>query len=266
MDLNYEEYGGGVPVIIMHGLFGSLANWRGVGRALSDTYRVVNVDLRNHGHSPHAAGLSYGDMADDILRLMDKLGIERARLMGHSLGGKLAMVLADRDPERVTRLVVVDIAPKRYPPWHQDVFNALNAVDLEKIQSREEARHAMAAHVFSPEVRAFLAANLEFDRGSGRWHWRFNLPELERAYPETSEMPKLNGFYCGPALFIRGAQSAYIETSDRVIIQRDFPGSCIATLPQAKHWPHIEDPEGFLSAVRRFFSGGCAEATGRNVA
>jgi len=266
MDLNYEEYGGGVPVIIMHGLFGSLANWRGVGRALSDTYRVINVDLRNHGHSPHGPGLSYTDMADDILRLMDKLGIERARLMGHSLGGKLAMVLADRDPERITRLVVVDIAPKRYPPWHQDVFNALHAVDLETLDSRATARHIMAEHIFDSEVRAFLAANLEFDRAEGRWHWRFDLEELTRAYPETSEMPKLNGFYCGPAMFIRGAQSAYIESSDRSIIQRDFPGSCIVTLPQAKHWPHIEDPKGFLTAVRDFFKGGCAEPLSHGVA
>lgn len=259
VSLNFEESGGGLPVIIMHGLFGSLANWRGVARSLSDTYRVINLDLRNHGRSPWAPGLSYSDMADDVLRLMDRLGLERAKLIGHSLGGKLAMVLADREPERFTRMVVVDIAPKAYPAWHQDVFAALRAVDLGAIDSRETARAQMARHVFDPEVRAFLTANLIHDVAGAKagWHWRFNLDELERAYPETSQMPELHGFFCGPALFIRGAGSAYIEPSDEPLMARHFPGSCLCTLPRAKHWPHVEDPQGFLQAVRRFFVEGC---------
>ncbi|ANJ67573.1 hypothetical protein A9404_09380 [Halothiobacillus diazotrophicus] len=256
VSLNFEESGGGLPVLIMHGLFGSLANWRGVARSLSDTYRVINLDLRNHGRSPWAPGLSYSDMADDVLRLMDRLGLERAKLIGHSLGGKLAMVLADRAPERFTRMVVVDIAPKAYPAWHQDVFAALRAVDLTAIESRDEARMQMAQHVFDPEVRAFLTANLMHGPDAG-WHWRFNLEELARAYPETSLMPVLHGFFCGPALFIRGAGSAYIEPVDEPLMSRQFPGSCLCTLPRAKHWPHVEDPQGFLQAVRRFFVSGC---------
>lgn len=255
VDLHFEERGGGLPVIIMHGMFGSLSNWRGIAQSLSENYRVINVDLRNHGRSPHASGLSYEAMANDILALMDRLGVERAHLIGHSLGGKLGMVLADRHPERVARLAVVDIAPKWYPPWHQDVFEALDAVNLSNLESREQARRQMAAHVFEPEVRAFLAANLE--QVDGQWRWRFNLPELKAAYEQTSDMPALSGFYLGPTLFIRGAQSAYIESADEPQIGRDFPQSCIATLERARHWPHIEDTDGFLDAVTRFFATGC---------
>lgn len=256
ISLNFEESGGGLPVIIMHGLFGSLANWRGVARSLADTYRVINLDLRNHGRSPWAAGLSYTDMADDVLHLMDRLGLERAKLIGHSLGGKLAMVLADRAPERFTRMVVVDIAPKVYPAWHQDVFAALRSVDLAAIDSRETARSQMARHLFDPDVRAFLTANLSHEAGA--WRWRFNLNELERAYPETSQMPDLQGFFCGPALFVRGAGSAYIEPADFPLMASHFPGSCLCTLPYAKHWPHVEAPQQFLQAVRQFFIEGCS--------
>ena len=262
VDLHFEERGGGLPVIIMHGLFGSLSNWRGIARSLGENYRVINVDLRNHGRSPHAPGLSYEAMANDILALMDRLGIERAHLVGHSLGGKLGMFIADRHPERVARLVVVDIAPKWYPPWHKDVFAALDAVDLDRLESREQARQQMAAHVFEPEVRAFLAANLE-QTGAG-WRWRFNLPELKAAYEQTSDMPVLSGFYLGPALFVRGAQSAYIEAEDESRIARDFPESCIVTLQRARHWPHIEDTRGFLEAVTRFFVHGCRDFPARH--
>ena len=263
VDLHFEERGGGLPVVIMHGLFGSLANWRGIAQSLSANYRVINVDLRNHGRSPHAPGLSYEAMANDVLAVMDRLGVERAHLIGHSLGGKLGMVLADRHPERVARLVVVDIAPKWYPPWHKDVFAALDAVDLQSLESREQARQQMAAHVFEPEVRAFLAANLE--QVDGQWRWRFNLPELKAAYEQTSDMPALSGFYLGPALFVRGARSAYIEAGDEERIARDFPQSCIVTLERARHWPHIEDTAGFLDAVTRFFAHGCRDFPARPI-
>ncbi|OZB80263.1 MAG: hypothetical protein B7X28_07055 [Halothiobacillus sp. 13-55-253] len=257
--LNFEESGGGLPVIIMHGLFGSLANWRGVARNLADTYRVINLDLRNHGRSPWADDLSYEAMAADVLALMDRLGLERAKLLGHSLGGKLAMVLADQAPERFTQLVVVDIAPKAYPAWHQDVFAGLRAVDLDHLASREQARSQMGQFIFDPEVRAFLAANLSHNTqsGQGAWRWRFNLDVLQQSYLETSQMPDLQGFFCGPALFVRGAGSAYIGPDDRSIIIRDFPGGCIHTLKKAKHWPHVEDPQGFMNAIRHFFIDGC---------
>ncbi|OZB36950.1 MAG: hypothetical protein B7X35_04585 [Halothiobacillus sp. 14-56-357] len=257
--LNFEESGGGLPVIIMHGLFGSLANWRGVARNLADTYRVINIDLRNHGRSPWAPDLSYEAMAADVLALMDRLGLERVKLLGHSLGGKLAMLLADQAPERFTRLVVVDIAPKAYPAWHQDIFAGLRAVDLDHLTSREQARSQMGRFIFDPEVRAFLAANLSHDKQTGQraWRWRFNLDVLQQYYTETSQMPGLQGFFCGPALFVRGAGSAYIEPDDRSIIIRDFPGGCLHTLKQAKHWPHIEDPQGFMNAIRPFFINGC---------
>lgn len=254
--LHYEESGGGLPVIIMHGLFGSLANWRGVARSLSAHYRVINLDVRNHGQSAWADDLSYGALAADVLALMDQLGLERARLLGHSLGGKLAMVLADTAPERFTHLAVVDIAPKTYPAWHQEVFSALRAVNLTQLRSRDAASAMMSTHVFDPAVRAFLTANLVHNPQG--WRWRFNIDALQAAYPTVSDMPPLNGFFCGATLFVRGEYSAYIADTDRPILAQSYPQGCLHTLAGARHWPHIEAPEAFLQTIKQFFAVGCA--------
>lgn len=254
--LHYEESGGGLPVIIMHGLFGSLANWRGVARALSARYRVINLDLRNHGNSPWREDTSYTALAHDVLALMDRLGLERARLLGHSLGGKLAMVLADLAPERFTHLAVIDIAPKAYPAWHQEVFSALRAVDLAHLRSRDAASAMMAAHLFDPAVRAFLTANLVHSPQG--WRWRFYLDALQAAYPTVSQMPPLHGFFCGATLFVRGAHSAYIADADIPLLAEAYPQGCLHTLKGARHWPHIEAPDAFLHAIQQFFTEGCA--------
>ncbi|MDD3608369.1 MAG: alpha/beta fold hydrolase [Halothiobacillaceae bacterium] len=254
MELNYEDTGAGTPVIILHGLFGALGNWRAVARALSRDYRVITVDLRNHGASPHTDSLDYVDMADDVIDLMDRLGLPSAHLIGHSLGGKLAMLVADRDPERVRRLIVVDIAPRAYPLWHKDVFDALAAVDLKRLRSRADAVRMMAPHLFDVAVREFLATNLKHEAQG--WAWRFNLPVLAAEYPKTSEMPALSGFYVGQALFLRGAHSSYIQEDDLPQIKRAFPGACLVTLHDAHHWPHIEAPDEFLANVRGFLAEG----------
>ncbi|WP_407275903.1 alpha/beta fold hydrolase [Halothiobacillus sp. DCM-1] len=258
--LHYEESGGGLPVIIMHGLLGSLTNWRAVARSLAGQYRVINLDLRSHGQSPWTDEMSYSALAADVLALMDRLGLAHARLLGHSLGGKLAMVLADLAPERFTHLAVIDIAPKAYPAWHQEVFSALRAVDLAHLRSREAASAMMAAHLFDPAVRAFLTANLVHSPQG--WRWRFNLDALQANYPAASQMPDLQGFFCGATLFVRGAQSAYITDADIPLLAATYPQGCLHTLSDARHWPHIEAPEAFIATIRRFFAEGCAAFAG----
>ncbi len=243
----------------MHGLFGSLANWRGVARSLAAHYRVINLDLRNHGQSAWSTEMTYPALAADVLALMDRFGLERARLLGHSLGGKLAMYLADLAPERFTHLAVIDIAPKGYPAWHQDVFSALRAVDLPHLRSRDAASAIMATHLFDPAVRAFLAANLVHDPQG--WRWRFHLDALETAYPTLSQMPPLHGFFCGASLFVRGAHSAYITDPDIPLLAESYPKGCLHTLNDARHWPHIEAPQAFLDTIQRFFAEGCAPFT-----
>jgi pimeloyl-ACP methyl ester carboxylesterase len=249
--LHYETLGRGEPLIILHGLFGSGANWRSIAQRLADTWQVILPDLRNHGDSPHAPTNRYQDIAGDTLALMDRLGLARAHLLGHSLGGKAAMLLASRAPERIDSLTVVDIAPRAYPPLHLELFRALHAVPLARITSRREASEAMAAHISNPAVRDFLLTNLARD-GNGRFHWRLNLAGLEEAYEELNAMPFLDRLYEGPALFIRGGHSDYVRDADLGLIHQSFPRACVVSLPLAHHWPHVETPNEFLRALRDF--------------
>lgn len=249
--LHYDTLGRGEPLIILHGLFGSGANWRSIAQRLADRWQVILPDLRNHGDSPHAPTNRYQDIVGDTLALMDHLGLARAHLLGHSLGGKAAMLLASRAPERLLSLTVVDIAPRAYPPLHLDLFRALHAVPLSRITSRREASEAMAAHIPNPAVREFLLTNLARD-GDGRFHWRLNLAGLEDAYEELNAMPFLDRLYEGPALFIRGGHSDYVRDADLGLIHQSFPQACVVSLPLAHHWPHVETPNEFLRALRDF--------------
>ncbi len=251
MKLHYEIHGQGEPLIILHGLFGSGANWRSIASKLADKWQVILPDLRNHGDSPHAPTNRYMDIAGDTLSLMDRLGLERAHLLGHSLGGKAAMLIASRTVERVQSLSVVDIAPRAYPPLHLDLFAAMHAVPLERIRARREAAQAMDAYIPNPAVRDFLLTNLARD-ADGRFHWLINLPALEQAYDELNDMPFPDRLYEGPALFIRGGHSDYVRDADLGLIRKSFPKACVVSLPLAHHWPHVETPGDFLLALRTF--------------
>ncbi|MGK0673836.1 MAG: alpha/beta fold hydrolase [Halothiobacillaceae bacterium] len=251
MKLHYETLGQGEPLIILHGLFGSGANWRSIAQRLADTWQVILPDLRNHGDSPHAPTNRYQDIVDDTLTLMDELGHEHVHMLGHSLGGKAAMLLASRVPERLVSLTVVDIAPHAYPPLHRALFRAMHAVPLAHITSRRAASEAMAAHIPNPAVREFLLTNLARD-GNGRFRWRLNLTGLEEAYEELNAMPFLAQPYKGPTLFIRGGHSDYVREADLKLIHQSFPQACVISLPLAHHWPHIETPNEFLRTLRDF--------------
>ncbi|MEF3193439.1 MAG: alpha/beta fold hydrolase [Halothiobacillaceae bacterium] len=249
--LHFDTLGQGEPLIILHGLFGSGANWRSIAQRLVDRWQVILPDLRNHGDSPHASTNRYQDIAGDTLALMDRLGLARAHLLGHSLGGKAAMLLASRAAERIDSLTVVDIAPRAYPPLHLELFRAMHAVPLARITSRREASEAMAAHIPNPAVREFLLTNLVRDT-SGRFGWRINLHTLEEAYDELNAMPFLDRLYEGPTLFIRGGHSDYVRDADLGLIHQSFPKACVVSLPLAHHWPHVETPNEFVRALRDF--------------
>ncbi len=258
MKLHYEILGQGEPLIILHGLFGSAANWRSMAAHLANPahpglgrWQVILPDLRNHGASPHTPTHRYTDMVSDTLSLMDELGLERAHILGHSLGGKAAMLLASRAAERVQSLGVVDIAPRDYAPLHLDLFAVMHALPLKEMRSRAQAAEWMRLRLPNPQVREFLLTNL-VRNATGQLHWRINLPTLEMAYDDLNAMPFLDRLYDGPALFIRGGHSDYVRDADLGLIRKSFPQACVLSLPLAHHWPHIEAPEAFLHALRRF--------------
>jgi pimeloyl-ACP methyl ester carboxylesterase len=254
LQLYYREIGQGSPLVILHGLFGSGANWGAMAKRLAGSRRVVTVDLRNHGESPHAESMTYEEMADDLLALLDKTGVEKAALLGHSLGGKVAMGFALLHPERTEALIAVDIAPVRYGRRFDDIIRELKALPLDTLSSRKEADQQLASQIPDAGLRQFLLKNLV--RQGNIFGWRVNLTAIE------GNMDTLLGFpdfapsvrYEGKACFIAGGLSSYVRPDRIPPIHRFFPNARIVTLPDAGHWPHIEQPEEFFQTVEGFLN------------
>ena len=235
------------PLILLHGMLGSSRNWQTTGRELAAHYHVLAPDARNHGKSPHAPEMTYAAMVDDTLAWMKARSAAPATLVGHSMGGKTAMLLACRHPEQVARLVVVDIAPKDYY-WaaHRDEFAAMNELDLPGLPSRAEAELRFAARVPGLGMRKFLATNLE--RGEdGAWRWTVNLPVLTAALPllEKNSLQPADRF-AGPVQFIAGVLSHYVQAGDQAVIRQHFPAARTAVIAGSGHNPHMERREEFV--------------------
>ncbi|GAA4378205.1 alpha/beta fold hydrolase [Hymenobacter koreensis] len=254
LPLHFRELGQGRPLVILHGLFGTLDNWQTLARRWSEHFRVIVVDLRNHGRSPHANEHTYELMSADVLGLFDQLQLGNdVTLLGHSMGGKVAMRFALDYPERLARLVVLDIAPRFSDMAHQDeILAGLNAVDLNTVQSRQEADDALAQHIRQPGVRQFLLKNL-YRREDNSFAWRPNLAVL------TAEMNDIGAEishahpFLKPALFIRGGRSNYISTEDKLhSIPALFPNSQVETIVDAGHWIHAEAPDQVFEMVTAF--------------
>jgi esterase len=254
LTLFHRDLGGAgqPPLVILHGLLGSSRNWQTSGGDLAAHYHVHALDLRNHGRSPHSHEMSYAAMVDDVLGWMDAQGIARASLMGHSMGGKVAMLLACRTPQRVERLIVVDIAPKDYhSAAHRAEFAAMNELDLRTLQSRGEAEMKFESRVGDWAMRKFLTTNLERDAATGAWRWLVNLPVLTAKLPELEKTSLLRADrFAGPTLFVVGGKSRYVPPSDHAAIRLHFPAAEIVTLPEAAHNPHMETREAFVAVVR----------------
>ena len=251
--LNFEQSGQGEPVIVLHGLFGSLDNLKMISRPLAEHFAVVNADLPDHGQSFRSEHFSYQNYAQSVLDLADHLGLERFCLLGHSMGGKVAMQLALTHPQRVAKLVVADIAPVAYPRRHDAIFQGLQSVKLDSISSRRDAEHQMSAHINEPGVRQFLLKSLtQTDNG---WAWMFNLPLLINDYEQIlgSPMSDLKRKYEGKTLFIKGADSDYILPEYRSAIEKLFPTAKARIMADCGHWLHAQKPAEFSRVVSRHF-------------
>ncbi|MBR2512718.1 MAG: alpha/beta fold hydrolase [Halomonas sp.] len=242
-----------LPLVVIHGLLGSADNWRSHLKVWQQTRRVIAVDLRNHGRSPHVEGMSYKAMGQDVLAVLDKLSIERAHVLGHSMGGKVAITLARVAPERCASLVVADIAPVAYQHGHDDVFAALERVKTGKPTNRREADTLLAEHVDSRPIRLFLATNL-VRNDEGSMSVRVGLDEIQRGYEAIIGVPDGEGAFDGPTLVLRGADSHYVRDDMLPALREMLPKARVVTLKEAGHWLHADQPEAFQQAVEAFIA------------
>jgi len=251
MKLSYQTQGNGQALVILHGLFGSLDNWRSVAKQLANSAQVITVDLRNHGQSPHDEEMSYDVMADDVAELIADLGLQQVDVIGHSIGGKVAMTLAARYPETIRRLVVVDMAPKAYQDRHHELFEALLELELTTFTKRSEVDAALASKISDRAVRQFLLMNVEVNTEGVCW--RINLQGIADNYSDLLCAVCEGQRVMQPTLFLRGGLSDYIEQGDDEMIKQIFPNSEMVTFERAGHWIHAEMPQPFITTVRQFF-------------
>lgn len=253
MRLNAIEAGQGSPVLLLHGLFGAASNWGAVQKALAATYRVIALDLRNHGASPHAAAMDFSAMAEDVAETMAALGAAPAVVVGHSMGGKAAMMLALTRPAAVARLLVADIAPVRYEPSLRGYVAAMQALPLTPGLTRRAADAALAGAVPQANIRAFLLQNLLFARDPPAW--RIGLDEIAAAMADIEDFSAPPGArYDGPTLFVAGARSDYIRAEHRDPIRALFPAARFVTLAEAGHWVHADRPAEFTATLQAFLA------------
>jgi esterase len=252
IELAHTDFGdGGRPLVILHGLFGSGRNWASIAKTLAETHRVYALDLRNHGASPRAATMTYTDMADDVAGFIESQGIEAPIVMGHSMGGKVAMQLALERPDVPAGLIVVDIAPVTYGHDMMDYIAAMQMLDLSGSMRRGELEEELRGEVEDPGITAFLMSNLE--RANGGFQWRINLTAIAAGMSGIAGFsPPAGATYGGPAAFIAGEHSAYIRDSHKAKIAELFPKARTVTIKDAAHWVHADQPKAFLKTVQAF--------------
>lgn len=251
MKLHYKSTGTGTPVIILHGLFGMLDNWQTFVRYLSEDYTVYTPDLRNHGRSPHDERFDYQVLAEDIREFIREHDLRVPVLIGHSLGGKTAMQVALNWPDLISKLIVIDIAPRAYPPGHDHIVEALQHTQPEKASSRTDVREQLMGELNNEGVVLFLMKNLA-RREDGTYAWRMNLPVLARDYEQTIAAIENDSQFTKPTLFVRGGKSAYVQDSDLDEIKSLFPSAQLITIADAGHWVHADAMEELLEITRKF--------------
>jgi esterase len=243
---------GATPIVLLHGLLGSSSNWHSIARQLSEHHPVLVPDLRNHGQSPHGEPMDYQAMCDDLAGLFDDLAYGELILIGHSMGGKLAMEFALQYPRRVMRLVIVDTAPVHYSYDFADIFAGLRAVKVVQIKQRSDADQQMAEHISEAAIRQFLLQNLvRSDRG---WQWRIDLDLLQAAIPSIQAPPPSlqGGHYGEPVLVIYGEKSNYVQPTFHALFKRHFPEVAFNSIADAGHWVYAEQPQAFMQALNAF--------------
>jgi pimeloyl-ACP methyl ester carboxylesterase len=251
MKLNYKKLGEGRPLIILHGLFGSLDNWMTLAKQWSENFEVWLLDQRNHGQSERSEEFSYQVMAEDLKDFIQEQSIEEPIILGHSMGGKTAMEYAVNYPTGIHKLVVVDIAPVSYQVHHYQIIEGLESVDLSAIKSRTEADEKLRERIAEPGVRQFLLKNLYW-KEKGRLDWRFNLPVIKREILPISEWAISDKNYDGPTLFVKGNKSNYILPEYGAAMAKKFPNYDLEVIENAGHWVHAEQQKLFFEKVSSF--------------
>ena len=249
--LNYMTFGDekSPPVMIVHGLYGSGRNWRVIAKRLSDQFFVITVDLRNHGDSPWLDTHNYHVMADDLVEVINSLNI-KPNIIGHSMGGKAAMVLALKRPNLVRNLIIADIAPVKYEHDQSQFIEAMQKVDLSKVEKRSDATLALSKFVEDKSLQNFFTQSLDIKAK----RWKLNLKVLRSEMSEILSFPKIESEFSGHSLFLKGEKSDYIKSEHRKLIKSLFTKARFATFKEAGHWLHAEKPREFESAARLFFS------------
>ncbi len=249
--MHSKVLGKGEPLLILHGFLGMGDNWKTLGNSFAENYQVHLIDQRNHGRSFHTEDFSYELLVEDLLAYMDHYRLDRAHLLGHSMGGKTAMLFAVTHPERMRKLVVADIAPKYYPPHHQFILQALHAVDFSIVDSRNDIDEIFKKFIPEQGIRQFLLKNV-YRKDKQQLAYRFHLESLEEHIEEIGVGLPPREVFDGEVLFLKGANSGYIAPEDESLIQAHFPNSRIVVIPNAGHWLHAENPTDFYRAVAGF--------------
>ncbi len=250
MNLHYRILGSGKPLVILHGLFGYSDNWQTLAKKFAEYFQVILVDLRNHGHSPWDNEMTYDLMADDLLQLCDSLKLEEILLLGHSMGGKAAMLFASKYPDRVEKLIVVDIGFKKYKSHHDLILEGLSAIKLDSNSTRQSVDTQLSEYVDNLGTKSFLLKNLYW-KEKNQLAWRMNIPVLEKAMDVILDKLVLEDIFL-PVLFIRGEQSNYILDMDISELESKFIDFKLITINNAGHWVHAENPIEFSEAVLEF--------------
>ena len=265
MKLAFKKLGQGKPLIILHGLYGSSDNWYSIGKALSTNFEVYLVDQRNHGHSPHSESHTYNDLQEDVFEFFNAHNISKAILIGHSMGGKTAMLFSIFHPERIEKLVIVDIAPKAYTSLqnyqshaieHLNIMQAFLSTEISQMQSREQIDEEFAKFIIDKNIRQFLLKNVS--RSNDGFKWKLNVQALSKALPNILEGLDIKAIQHKktkpdfPVLFIKGEKSDYIVDDDLFPIKQIFPKAELVTIFDAGHWVHSEQPELFLKTLKYF--------------
>lgn len=250
MKLFYRELGNGQPLIILHGLFGSSDNWFSLSKIFAEHFKVYVVDQRNHGQSPNSNTHNYASLTDDLHEFLNEHNIEKPIIIGHSMGGKTAMNFAVKYPDKLSKLIIVDIVPKAYPVHHDSILEGLKAIQLQQLESRGQADEILAQFVPDPSVRQFLLKNLARDKNQN-FEWRINIPVLEAHIEDMGAGLQFDGQFNGPTLFINGSKSNYFERGDERIVQSYFPSATITALDTG-HWVQAEKPQEFTKVVFGF--------------
>lgn len=256
IQLNFKVFGEGKPLLILHGLFGSLDNWQTIAKHTASLgFKTYIIDQRNHGKSPHVASHTYTDMANDLNDFMIQEKIEKGYLVGHSMGGKAVMQFAALYPEKIEKLVVVDIGPKYYPPHHQEVLHALHSFDFSKVNDRKSAEEEMSLYIKEEGVKQFLLKNLE-RKSATEFQWKMNLSLLSKDIENIGAEITLPKPFETKTLFIAGANSSYVLKEDREGIKKQFPTAQVVYIANAGHWIHAEQPENFTAILLNFLQHG----------